>query len=289
MNSKLVLGTAQFGLDYGVNNNRGKIPEDEISEILYFASNEGLSMLDTAYGYGDSEECIGKALLGMQKDFQIVSKLPKCKRREVARICQESLERLNIQRFYGYLVHNIDNVYEDLTGIWNEMLELKEKGVVKKIGFSLYFPRELEFLLDKKINFDIIQLPYSIFDQRFNTYFEKLNQKEIEIHVRSIFLQGLIYRNAAELNGKFTKMREKLEALKNISIKNKISMPLLALGFALLNKRIDKVVIGVDSLDNLKENIAEIQKISSVIDVYDEIALLREDNEDIILPINWKN
>lgn len=285
--NKIALGTAQFGMDYGINNQRGKIPETEIFEILYEASRSGIDTLDSAYAYGDSEAVIGSFIRESKTDFKIVSKSPKCDIEETEIIFNSSLKRLGIRALYGYLIHDFAH-YRKYPELWDIMGDLKSRGKIEKIGFSLYFPSELDYILENKLNIDIIQVPYSIFDQRFAQYFQELKNNDVEIHVRSVFLQGLVFRNPDELDNYFTKIKEKLVNLNSLSIKQNIPIVALSLNFAALNSLVDKVVVGVDSLNNLKEIISSLDYHREVQNIISELYWFKEEDENIILPFNWK-
>lgn len=287
MISKLALGTAQFGLDYGINNQRGKIPESEIFKILNYAWKNKIKVLDTAFAYGESERIIGRFIKKTRFSFRIISKLPKCNSKQVEELFQESFERIGQNQIYGYLLHDFDSFLKD-KAIWNILLSLKAESKIKKIGFSLYYPKQLKYLLKKRIRFDMVQVPYSFFDQRFNKYFPLLKKRKIEIHVRTIFLQGLIFKDLDKLKGRFLKLKDKLVFLRTLAKNNYLSLSALAINFVLLDKNIDKIIIGVDSLKNFKENIRSIKDINIVKRFYPLLLNLQEGDEDIVLPINWQ-
>lgn len=285
--NKIALGTAQFGMDYGINNQRGKIPEKEVFDILFEASRSGIDTLDSAYAYGNSEAVIGNFIRESKKDLKIVSKSPKCEIEEMENIFYSSLKQLGINVFYGYIIHSFDH-YRKYPEIWNILERLKSNGKIEKIGFSLYFTSELDYILENNLNIDIIQVPYSIFDQRFEPYFQELKNEDVEIHVRSVFLQGLVFINPDELDNYFTKIKEKLVNLNSMSIKQNIPIVALCLNFAVLNSFVDKVVVGVDSLNNLKEIISSMDYHRDVQNIISKLSVLKEEDENIILPFNWK-
>jgi len=284
--NKISLGTAQFGINYGINNKRGKIPREEVFDILSEAIEFGIDTIDTAYDYGGSEKVIGDFLKSTRYKFKVVSKLPKCKYDKVKEIFESSLNNLGLYMTYGYLIHSFEN-YKNDKRIWNELEKLKKVGKIKKIGFSLYYPQELEYLLGHKVYFDMVQVPYSVFDQRFEPYFAELKQRNIEVHVRSVFLQGLVFKKLDELESRFLGIKPKLVFLYDLSKELNLPISVICLGFVLLND-VDKVVIGVDSKENLIENIAKLKYISRISRIYERLKELKEDDENIILPINWK-
>ena len=282
---KLALGSAQFGMKYGINNPGGKIPEKEVNNILEFAYKSGINTIDTAYSYGDSERVIGNIISEEKLDFKIVSKFPSSNE-NLTDIFNKTLSRLSIDKIYGYLFHSFSSFIENKKN-FETLKVLKKEGKIEKIGFSLYYPNELEYLLSTNIDFNIIQVPYSIFDQRFSRYFEQLKYKQIEIHTRSVFLQGLVFKNPDDFKGNFKNIIPKLKAIKNIAHDLNINVSDVFLNFAILNPYIDKVVIGVDNIENLMSNIMSLKNIEIVNSVYQNLINLYEEDESIILPFKW--
>jgi len=287
LSDKIALGTVQFGLDYGINNLTGKIPKNEVFEILDYAHKSGINVIDTSYAYGDSESVLGEYLKRSGIKFKVVSKLPGNKDDKSFEIFHETLNHLNKNKIYGYLIHNFD-FYLKNSRIWADLRKIKQQGKVQKIGFSLYYPEELEYLLKKKVTFDLIQVPYSIFDQRFSVFFQQLKKKNVEIHIRSVFLQGLVFKEINTLPKRFLKIKRKLETLKKLAGDLAIPVSSLCLNFAALNPFIDKVVIGVDNIANLKENLNNLKYQVKTKKIYNKLLKLKEEDENIILPVNWK-
>ncbi|GAH18872.1 unnamed protein product [marine sediment metagenome] len=281
---KLAIGSAQFGMNYGVNNKRGKIPKEEVFKILEKAIDSGIEIIDTAKGYGSSQKVIGNFIKnnpGIDKKIKIVSK-EKCNDINIVKNVYHSLDLLNVNKLYGLLVHDFKQ-YVINPKIWDVVVKLKKEGKIEKIGFSLYHPEELEKIMDDKLRIDIVQIPYSIFDQRFSKMLPLLKKKNIEVHVRSVFLQGLIFKKPDEMDEKFIKIKNKLLELISLSKKDGISLSTVCINFAVLNKNIDKVIIGVDSLENLQENIRSLKYKVKVRARYNQLLNLKEDDEDIIL------
>ena len=284
---KLGLGTVQFGMDYGINNAKGKVLKEEVFEILEVAWNNGIDMLDTSALYGESEYVIGQFLKENDVPFEIVSKLPPCDADDIeTRFC-ESLKKLNRDKLFGYLIHDFDSFRKN-RHIWDILQKMKSQKKVEKLGFSLYYPEEAEYIIRENVEFDMVQVPFSIFDQRFSGIFEVLRERNVEIHVRSVFLQGLVFKNALTMHGIFDNFRDKLSSLHSISQDINVSISALCLNFAVLNEYIDKVIIGIDSLSNLQENINALRYQDRVGDVYNSLLNLKEGNEKIILPFNWE-
>src|SRR3989339_267399 len=283
---RIALGTVQFGLDYGINNSRGQVSKDEVFSILDLAREAGLDMLDTAYGYGSSERVLGEYIRKKKADFKLISKLPKGSASETREFAYDSLKTLGIATFYGYLVHDLPSFLAD-PFIWQHLQALKRAQKTVKIGFSLYYPEELDLLLEKNIDFDLVQVPYSIFDRRFESKFPLLKDRGVEIHVRSVFLQGLLFKNSADLSEKFAQIKDKILQLALLAREAAVSRASLCLNFALLNQEIDRVLVGVDSRENFQEIVDSLNDYSKVDKIRSQLLPLREDDLGILLPFNW--
>jgi aryl-alcohol dehydrogenase-like predicted oxidoreductase len=193
----LILGTAQLGLNYGISNKKGQPNIEQAREILETAHNEGIRILDTASAYGDAEKVIGEL---NQNRFEIISKLPDLSKiefsedySEVSVFLQKSLENTQQQQLCAYLLHSIENLKINGEGLWRRMQDFKEQGLAKKIGYSLYSPKQLDLYFDQ-YKPDIVQIPMNILDREFQKtgWLKKLKDNGVEIHVRSVFLQGLL-------------------------------------------------------------------------------------------------
>lgn len=285
--NKLVLGSAQFGFDYGINNFRRKIPVKEVFTILKKAYTLGISEIDTASSYGRSEKLLGQFGKKYNIFFKIITKVSSSKIKEITKQIQKSLRNIKQKQVYGCLIHNF-KYYLANPEAWKTLKNFKAKKTIKQIGFSLYYPEDLQYLLTHHVRIDLVQVPYNIFDQRFEPYFSILKKKQIDIYVRSVFLQGLFFKNINKLPSCLIKIKSKLQKLKRISADNKLSIAELALNFVLLNAFIDKVVIGVDSLENLKDNLRALKSKIRVKKIYKLLQGLKETDEQLILPTNWK-
>ena len=290
LGKKLALGTAQFGSNYGIANARGRIPPEEISEILRYAVQKGIRTLDTAHAYGESELVLGKFLGEQPALFRVITKLPQLEgektETQIAKVIEESLGRLNARKIYGYLIHHFQD-FMKRPEIWNTLQAFKKKRIIAKIGFSLYHVDELEELFRRGVVFDMLQVPYSIFDRRFEKQFSLLKEKSVEIHVRSIFLQGLAFLSPDQLPQPVRKAKDTLQTLRKIAEKEEIAINAMCLNFVLLNPSVDQVVIGIDSLQQLKNNVEDVrffQKVRALKDVLKPLAI---EDEDVILPYRW--
>ncbi len=285
--SRIALGTVQFGLDYGINNPRGRVSEDEVFIILREALNNGINVIDTAVSYGLSEEIIGKFIKCDKNKFNIVSKLSECDVFEVEGVVRSSLKKLGIDKFYGYLFHNF-KLYIDKPGAWAVLEDMKAKGIIKKIGFSLYYTQDLDRLINDGVKFDLVQVPYSIFDHRFEKYFELLKKRNVEIHARSVFLQGLAFKDPLKLSGFFLRFAEELLVLHKISRENNYPVYGICLNYVLRNKCVDKAVVGVDGIGNFKEVIKAEGSMNELNNFSSELVKVEVRNEELLLPFKWQ-
>lgn len=287
--SKICLGTAQLGMDYGIANKTGKPDTNEINNILNFALESGIVSLDTAHSYGNSEKAIGEFVKNNDVNFKIISKLPPLTENiDIEKNVFESLSRLNINSIYGYLIHKFDD-FLNHPSLWDNLESLKQKKIIQKIGFSIYTIDQLEVIMDKVKVFDIIQIPYSVFDRRFVNYLPILKKRKVEIHIRSVFLQGLAFLKHYNLPQDLLKAKESLECLQNLSETEAISINALCLNFVLLNSYIDKVIVGVDNSNHLVENIKSIKLSKKVEKIMTKLDKLEIKEENIILPYKWEN
>jgi len=276
---EIVLGTVQFGLNYGISNETGQTPPNEVSEILKFAWYNGLSTLDTAYSYGTSEAVLGEC---METDFNIITKFPY--ENDIAIIEKnfyQSLKLLKQKQVYGLLIHDADSFIKQ-PKIWDLLQVFKKDGFVKKIGFSLYYPKELELLLSFGYTPDLIQIPYNLLDRRFEPYFNELKLKGCEIHVRSVFLQGLFFLNPNMLSNFFDDVKPIIKDLRQTFQSNEELSSFLIR--TCLNSKIDKVVIGVNNLSQLQNIVSGLSIPHKQFDIHvDHLNI----DDKIILPFNW--
>jgi len=284
--SQLALGTVQFGLDYGINNSRGRVPKSEVCAILRTARKAGIDTLDTASAYGDSENVLGECLEESEDNFRIVTKLAADLARGVAPAFEESLGRLRRKHVAALMFHSFAT-YGANPRLFDELVSLKTQGRVERIGFSLYKPEEAELLLARHLPFDIIQVPYNLFDRRFETVFGRLKSQGVEIHVRSVFLQGLFFKPLDALDDRFAPVRPMLEAIHEAADKSGLGIPAICLAFADRIPEIDRIVVGVDGLDNLESNIRAFNARSEGANYLGALDNLSVEDENIILPYNW--
>ena len=285
---KLTLGTAQFGLDYGVANAIGQVNKEEILQILTFAKQAGINTLDTAIGYGDSEKRLGQAGIG---SWNIITKLPEVNVEHsdinfwVNSQINNSLLRLNVLSVYGILLHRpLQLLEKNGSQLWNSLEGLKERSITKKIGFSVYSPDELDKLWKAGFIPDIVQAPYNVFDQRLKDsgWLSKLNDNKVEVHTRSVFLQGLLLMPSDKRPKYFSKWNNLFNEWDLWLKTNNISGLEAALNFALSEYLIDKIIVGVDNKTQLSEVISASKKYTLCVP-----KILNTTDEKLINPSLW--
>lgn len=258
---RLAIGTAQFGLSYGVANRGGKVSEGEAKKILTKASQSGIDLLDTAIAYGDSESVLGRVGIG---EWRVITKLPSIPLDAgdisdwIQKQVQESLRRLNLTNVDAVLLHRPEQLLGDRgSEILFALQALKNNKLTKKIGISIYSPSELDHF-DVAQCFDLIQAPLNILDRSLieSGWLKKLNQLKIEVHVRSIFLQGLLLMNFEERPPKFSKYSDLWLEWDQWLAENNFSAVEGCLAFINSIEGLDGVLVGIESVEQLNEIIS---------------------------------
>ena len=263
MNSKLILGTVQFGLNYGINNTAGKPSKENIKSILDSAYNSGIQLLDTAEGYGDSQNKIGEYHNNSTNKFNVITKFSSNAEGFSLNIIERvhnNLKILDVDKLYCYMFHSFDDFKKYFEKYRKDLLILKRDGIINNIGVSLYSNDELESVL-KFNEITLVQLPFNLLDNnnKRGNIIKKAKAKGIEIHTRSAFLQGLFFKNTSEFSVKIKPLEPYLNLLNDLCDED-YKMNDLALNYVCNQKNIDKVLIGVDNVQQLESNILSEKK-----------------------------
>jgi len=283
----LAIGTVQFGIRYGISNKEGQVNLNKQKEILSYAQKMGIDMLDTAIEYGESEANLGKCGVN---NFKLVTKIPPIPNNLInvtewiEKHVSDAIKRLGLVSLYGLLLHRSDDLLKYDGEVIRCLKNLKISGVVKKIGVSIYSPHELEKIIDSN-SIDIVQSPFSIVDRRVQTtgWLHKLSSLNIEVHARSIFLQGLLLIPKNKLPKKFLKWKELWNKWYTWQADNPRFTPLHAcLGFVNDIQNIHRIIIGVENLKQIEE-IVNIKKILEPIDFPN----ISSDDQELLNPSNW--
>jgi aryl-alcohol dehydrogenase-like predicted oxidoreductase len=255
---KLALGTVQFGLNYGVANHSGRISDAEARAILLQASEYGFDTLDTAIAYGESERVLGD--LGIDR-WRVVTKLPAVPEScgDVVSWVQEeirqSMERLRVGQLHGVLLHRPSQLLQSNgDDLYKGLQSLKDQGLTRKIGVSVYEPEELDQLLNF-YDLDLVQAPLNLMDRRLvdSGWAKRLKDANVELHTRSAFLQGLLLMSAHERPLKFNRWADVWAVWDEWLLEVNLTPLEACLRYLNSVDEIDRIVVGVDTEVHLRQ------------------------------------
>jgi len=291
---KLCLGTAQFGLAYGITNTFGKVSELEVSNILDVAEAGGIQLLDSAQAYGDAEAVLGR-VMRKHHHFRLISKFHAQSNsvfiaEDVSKweyFFKKSLHTVGAKSFDAFLLHSSADLRKQGSFYLEKwLLSLRDRELVRRLGISIYSAEDLEGINPHLL--DLVQLPLSLYDQRLITdgTINSLRAKGVAIHVRSIFLQGLLLTPASSwptwVNEQIRRHHYMLEKLaKHLSC----SLMDLCLSFAAQQADVEAIVLGVCSAFELEKIISTWDAVSVLEDINWHFWALRDKN--ILDPRAW--
>lgn len=259
----LGLGTAQFGMDYGVSNRVGQTPPQDVAAILARALDAGIRVIDTAAAYGSAERVLGE--FGMLDRFDVVTKTPALRSEPGAaradileRTLLDSLSKLRLSSVYGLLLHSSgDLLGEQNAAVARRLVALRDQGLVTKIGVSIYSRAELDRMAEV-LSPDIVQLPLSVYDQRMlaDGTIEMLHAAGVEVHTRSALLQGVLAMQPEDLPGNLDALRAHHARYRSFVASIGLEPVAAAIGFVLGIEQVSAAVVGVNTLAQLEELLA---------------------------------
>jgi|SRR6478609_5216094 len=289
--NKIILGTVQLGLEYGINNTKGKPSSEEALEILKSAYSSGIRILDTAEAYGNAHEVIGTYhRQNPNKRFEVITKcnaeqLVASKKKFKEQLFR-SLEDLEVDRLNSYLFHSFEH-YQQFEH-WDVLETFLAQDQIGKIGVSVYFNNQVNIVAeDSRIS--LVQLPFNLLDN--NSYrgmaLSILKENGKEVHTRSVFLQGLFFKDRESL-GKLSPLRESLLKLDILSGSVPTDIGTLALGYSLHQCCIDKILIGIETEKQLQHNLQMLSKVEKIpTEIYNAIDQVIVENSSLLIPTNW--
>ena len=284
---KLILGTVQLGIDYGINNLIGKQSYRENLEILNYAYENGILYLDTAAAYGDAETLIGN--FHKQYPSKIFKVITKFHDEDIIDNFGNTLEKISVSRLFSYMFHQFLDTKNN--AIVNYLISLKKIDKIENIGVSIYTNEEFEEAIELEY-VDIIQIPYNLLDNSNKrlSLIKKAKDKNKKIHVRSVFLQGLFFTQTDSLPIKLRPLEKYIKQINAIAENYNIDKHELALQYVIFNKYIDGVIIGVDNLNQLKDNIKLGNQNLPIIykEIFKKIDNINVEEEELLNPTNWK-
>ena len=293
--SNFGLGTVQFGLDYGFTKRK---TQDEVNDILNVAVENDITLIDTAREYGDSEEKIGVFNEEFDNDFIIATKLSLINdlgdlsysylKNHIQMSVNDSLFNLNIDYIPILQLHQVDMELYDCHDFWSCIEDLKQDDMIDKFGVSVYDTNDTTFLLENHGDIiDYIQIPYNIFDRRFDNIFEKIKSNDIDVISRSTFLKGIIPSSVEDVPSELSDIIPYKLKLESISDNVDVRVDELATLFVYYNKNISSTIFGVNSPEELKNNIDTINQFDeNILDKIDFNELLISDVR-LIDPRQW--
>lgn len=286
--NKIILGTVQFGIPYGINNSQGMPAMQQVFDMLDFAANNGISMLDTAEAYGEAEAVIAAYHRQTDKRFSIISKFKGGLHADLEAYTRQKTALLGVEQLYSYMFHSYGD-YESNAALVEELKDLKEKGLIEKIGISIYTNEELAAVTaDETI--ELIQLPFNLLDNNSQRgpLLEKAKDAGKEIHVRSVFLQGLFFKDVASFPGALAPLAPYVEKLQRLAAVHETPLNQLALNYALAQPYIDKILIGVDSIEQLRENLHAIWPATPAYrHLFGQVNEIHVEETTLLNPANW--
>jgi len=284
--SRFILGTVQFGMDYGINNSLGKPSKQKVFEILDNAYEENITELDSADVYGNAQELIVEYIRSKKRDFLVNTKF-RDGEISISKQLQQTLQQLHLTKANVYFFHRFEDMLHH-PGSLDELLDLKGKGLIAKTGVSIYTNEEF-FKTIKTKNIDVIQLPLNLLDnysKRGDLVCMAKEQGKI-LQVRSVFLQGLFFKKQQTWPPHLLPLFKYVSRLQEIASKYDLTMYDLALNYVLSKKEIDRVIIGIDSVEQLVNNI-RVQKITMNEELSGKIDAINVEEESLLYPYNWK-
>ena len=283
--TKLALGSVQFGLDYGISNQSGKVTSSEVSKLLSLASQLNIKVIDTASSYGDSEKVLGQNT--ERNQFSYLGKIsPRCSPSGYSEEATASLTNLNANQFECLSLHHGDVLSShDGKAHYHALERLKLDGLTKYIGCSLYSVEEA-LTLTEQFNFDIVQIPASICDQRLfeGDALQILSERKVAVHIRSVFLQGLILMSPDQLPEKLKDAKPLLLKLQEQAKQENVSIASIALSPFVNHPLIEQIIVGCVNRQQLTE-ILDSYEMAKTLDI--DTAQFAIQDLDIIDPRNW--
>lgn len=256
-------------------------------EILDHAWKEGIHLLDSAEAYGDSIQVIGAYMASRKsRKFSVISKFL-YENVSLSEKCRAALNNLSVDHLYGYMYHRFgDYVSEKYR---SDLLRLKAEKKIERIGVSVYSLTELKAVISDTA-VDIIQVPFNPFDSDGEKILllKDAKSRGKEIHARSIFLQGLFFKEPSELTGNLMVMAAPLQRLKDIIKNSRFNITEVCLNYALHQDFIDYVIIGVETPKQLSENLSALM-VEFPQGLSDSLREFSIEDKALLNPSNWKS
>lgn len=294
--NRLVLGTAQLGMNYGISNLSGQPDLKTTTFIIETALDCGIRSFDTAQAYGNSEEVLGSALrsLKVSKDISITTKLHPdldfSDRKAIVQSVEKSLEKLGVQCLDGLMLHSEKKLTLWREGLGEALSEIKSNGLASHIGVSVYSPEMAEHAVQCE-GLNLIQYPANVLDHRFDKFAFSRKSAGLKLQVRSIYLQGLLLMNPDELPENMKFAAESLRRFIVLSASQGISQKSAAFLYVRSKHKRSDVLFGAENSHQVKENVDLFSReISGQLSEFLDTAFceaFENLNENIVRPDRW--
>jgi aryl-alcohol dehydrogenase-like predicted oxidoreductase len=293
MLSRLAIGTANFGQEYGIANQK-QLAQEEVFRILESASARGIWGVDTAKEYGHSEKMIGAFFKERGKKLHLITKLPKKEYRNAKEVEAEllgSIQALNVPFIDVLLIHSYETIRRYGKVILPVLESLRREKVIGRYGASVYYPREAEEISHEIKESLAIEFPVNLFDRRFlrTDLLRRLHEEGAALFGRSVFLQGLFFLKEEALIGNLLKAKGRIRQIQEIAKTHEMKVESIALSFVMAQSWIDHVIVGVDCEAHLAVHIqnlagAEFERYQKIAPLLSELETC---DEEIIIPSKW--
>ena len=287
--NKLILGTAQFGLEYGICNSKGKPSDEIIFEILNIAFDSGVRILDTAVVYGNAHQIIGTYHNShLSSSYKVNTKIPKGLQADYYESeIYQYLEDLQINQIKTLMLHSFED-YSLGEAVKPALVSLKNQRLIQQIGVSVYTNEQLTNAINEDL-IEVIQLPFNLLDnwELRGELITKAKEKQKEIHIRSVFLQGLFFMDLGNTNPVMQELKPYLYELHQIAAAAGMSIGELAIRYAISFAEVDGVLIGVDGVAQLKDNVNVFHKGAMDSELRDKISKVVVPATEWLNPSNW--
>lgn len=293
--SSFGLGTVQFGLDYGFTKRK---TQDEVNDILNVAVENNVTLIDTAREYGDSEEKIGNFMKQYDNNFIVATKLSLIKdlnnlnysflNKHIQSSIDESLSNLNLDKIPILLLHQVDEKLYNNADFWSCIADLKQDNMICDFGVSVYDTDFTKYIIERHGDIiDYLQIPYNIFDKRFDCLSDEFEKYNIDVISRSTFLKGIIPSPIENIPDELRDIIPYKLKLNDICNKLNIDAAELATLFVYYNQNISSTIFGVDSPQELENNIKTINEFNQDILNNVEFNKLTISEPKLIDPRQW--
>lgn len=285
MTAEIVLGTAQFGVAYGITNTAGRLDQTVVEEVIGTAIRGGVATLDTAFAYGDAEERVGRAVARLGSRPRVVTKiaLSDVDREGIGAVVSAASRRLHCERL-DVLLHRVDDVWDPkFPFVLEGLRKAREEGLIGSFGASVYDESALDSVIAAMPDLGLIQLPGSIVDRRMLDLrtVSELAHDGVEIHVRSVFLQGLLLLPPAQLPSRFALLGPALSAIDAHAAERGTSRIAVLIGAVTSEPTVAGVIVGATSAEEIRVTLE-----AAATDVDSRLELERLP-DDILDPRRW--